>query len=274
MVLPSLVPEGTGNVSVSLSTSRMATLKEAVRYLLDYPYGCLEQRTARLLPIVAFGEYLDTFNLESPLVAFGEYLDTFDLANPLRGFSPWNPQKLVEKELAEIAKFQLADGSFPYWPGGRYGSLFVSIRVAHIATLAKAKNMKVPDSLDTRKLLSYIGTESNNVNFKDPFLKGYSLWVRTMYNEKISSEITAFLTRGDELGVSGWAFAGLAALEMGQKDLAVSAGDRVRRFIRPGPRSLDLADTYERQGNYWDYDIDRYALALMLFHSLNPRTMI
>jgi uncharacterized protein YfaS (alpha-2-macroglobulin family) len=271
MVLPSLVPEGTGNVSVSLSASRLATLKEAVRYLLDYPYGCIEQRTARLLPIVAFGEYLDTFDLESPLAAFGEYLDTFDLASPLRGFSPWNPQRLVEKELAELAKFQLADGSFPYWPGGRRGNLFVSMRMAHIAALAKAKKMKIPDSLDTRKLLSYIGTESNDAELKDPFLKGYSLWIRTLYNEKISSEITAFLKRGDELGISGWAFAGLAALEMGQKDLAASTRDRVRRFIRPGTRSLDLTDTYERQGNFWGYDSDRYALALMLFHSLNPQ---
>jgi uncharacterized protein YfaS (alpha-2-macroglobulin family) len=275
VVLPSLVPEGTGNVSVSLSVSRLAALKEAVRYLLDYPYGCVEQRTARLLPIVAFGEYLDTFDLESPLAAFGEYLDTFDLANPLRGFSPWNPQKLVEKELAELAKFQLADGSFPYWPGDARGNLFVSIRVAHIAALAKKKNMNIPDSLNTRRLLSYIGTASGDSDAskrlsKDPFIKGYSLWIRTMYNEKISSEITAFLRRGDELGISGWAFAGLAALEMGQKDLALSARDRVRRFIRPGTRSLDLTDTYERQGNYWGYDSDRYALALMLFHSLNP----
>jgi uncharacterized protein YfaS (alpha-2-macroglobulin family) len=259
MVLPSLVPEGTGNVSVSLSASRLAALKEAIRYLLDYPYGCIEQRTARLLPIAAFGEYLDAF----------------DLSSPLRGFSPWNPKKLVEDELAEIAKFQLADGSFPYWPGGRQGDLFVSIRVAHITALARAKNMKVPDSLDTRRLLSYIGTASSDSDAsrylsKDPFLKGYSLWIRTMYNEKISSEITAFLRRGDELGISGWAFAGLAALEMGQKALAASAGDRVRRFIRPGTRSLDLTDTYERQGNYWGYDSDRYALALMLFHSLNP----
>jgi uncharacterized protein YfaS (alpha-2-macroglobulin family) len=203
MMLPSLVPEGTGNVSVSLSASRLATLKEAIRYLLDYPYGCIEQRTARLLPIVAFGEYLDTFNLESPLAAFGEHLDTFDLASPLRGFSPWNPVKLVEKELEELAQSQLADGSFPYWPGGRYGDLFVSMRVAHIAALAKAKNMKVPDSLDMRRLLSYIGTASSEDLLKDPFIKGYSLWVRTMYNERIGSEITAFLKRGDELGISG-----------------------------------------------------------------------
>jgi uncharacterized protein YfaS (alpha-2-macroglobulin family) len=257
MVLPSLVPEGTGNVEVSLSASRLATLKEAVRYLLDYPYGCLEQRTARLLP----------------LVAFGDHLDAFDLASKLKDSGPFDPRKMVEDELADIAKFQLAEGSFPYWPGGGRGDAFVSIRIAHIVALARAKGMRLPAGLDTRRLLSYITSASNNSDHyisKDPFLKGYSLWVRAMHGERIGTEISSFLRRGDELGISGWAFAGLAALELGQRDLALSARDRVRRFIRPGTRSLDLTDTYEQRGNYWGCDVDRYALALMLYHKLSP----
>jgi uncharacterized protein YfaS (alpha-2-macroglobulin family) len=262
MVLPSLVPEGTGNITVSLSASRLATLKEALRYLLNYPYGCIEQRVSHLLPIVAFGNYLEVFDLDSPL-----------LDNALKRGSPLNLQKIVEEELTDLARFQLSDGAFSYWPGDSYGSFFVSLRVAHIAALAKAKGMRVPDTLNTRRLISYItsaASESNALVSKDPFLKGYSLWIRAMYGERISSEISAFLRQGDELGISGWAFAGLAALELGQKDLALSTKDRVRRFIRPGTRSLDLTDTYERQGNYWGYDADRYALALMLFQALSP----
>jgi uncharacterized protein YfaS (alpha-2-macroglobulin family) len=257
MVLPSLVSEGTGNVEISLSASRLATLKEALRYLLDYPYGCLEQRSARLLPITAFGDHLEAF----------------DLASPLRDAGPWNPKKLIEDELAEIAKSQLSSGAFPYWPGGSRDDFFVSLRLAHIAALARAKGMKIPAGLNTQKLLSYITSTSNNTRHyahNDPFIKGYSLWIRAMYGERISGEISTFLKRGDVLGISGWAFGGLAALELGQKDTAVSARDRIRRFIRPGTRSLDLADTYERRGNYWGYDADRYALALMLFHALNP----
>jgi uncharacterized protein YfaS (alpha-2-macroglobulin family) len=122
-------------------------------------------------------------------------------------------------------------------------------------------------------LLAYITSRSNDTRdyaYKDPFIKGYSLWIRAMYGERISTEINAFLKRGDELGISGWAFAGLAALELGDRGLASSARDRVRRFIRPGTRTLDLTDTYERRGNYWGYDADRYALALMLFHALSP----
>jgi len=99
---------------------------------------------------------------------------------------------------------------------------------------------------------------------------GYSLWVRAMHGESIATEISGFLRRGDELGISGWAFAGLAALELGQRDLAISARDRVRRFIRPGTRTVDLTDTFERRGNFWGSDTDRFALSLMLFNALAP----
>jgi uncharacterized protein YfaS (alpha-2-macroglobulin family) len=261
MILPSLIPEGTGNVTISLSASRLAALKEAIHYLLDNTYDSIEQRTSRLLPLIVFGDHLDSIH---------------------------NSRKMVEDELAAIVKLQLGDGSFPYWPGARHGDVFISLRVAHIAALAKAKGMNVPDSLDTQRLLSFITTATSDskapVIYRylstDPFIKGYSLWIRAMYGERIGSEVSAFLRQGDELGISGWAFAGLAALEMGQKDLAASTQDRVRRFIRPGTQSLDLTDTVDRMsidprfagrsGSYWGFDTDRYAISLMLFHLLTP----
>ena len=251
VVLPSLIPDGTGSLSVSFSSSRLALLKEAVRYLLDYPYGCLEQRTAVLLPLVAFGDRLDTFDLDSPVT---------------------DPRRIINEELAALAKSQLSDGSFPYWPGGKYGNDYVSLRVAHIIALARQKGYAIPAAINTQALLRYVSNLDHTVRFfsQDPFRKGYSLWIRAMYGERIGTEIYSYLRRGDELGISGWGFAGLAALELGMKDLASTARDRVARFIRPGTRSLDLTDTYERRGNFWGYDADRYAIALMLYQALNP----
>jgi uncharacterized protein YfaS (alpha-2-macroglobulin family) len=252
VVLPSLIPEGTGSLEVSLSASRLALLKEAVRYLLNYPYGCLEQRTAGLLPLIAFSDHLEAFDLETPVK---------------------NPKKVIEDELAEIARSQLVDGSFPYWPGGRYGNPYVSLRIAHILALAKQKGYALPDDINISSLLKYIAALDYNFQpwfAQDAFLKGYSLWVRAMHGERVGVEISAFLKLGDKLGISGWSFAGLAAYELGMKDLAVSTRDRVKRFIRPGTRSLDLTDTYERRGNIWGYDSDRYALALMLYQALSP----
>jgi uncharacterized protein YfaS (alpha-2-macroglobulin family) len=251
VALPSIIPEGTGSLSVSLSASRLARLKEAVGYLLDYPYGCLEQRTARLLP----------------LISFAGHLEAFDLASPVE-----NPKELIEEELAELAKNKLGDGSYPYWPGGQTGNYYVSLRVAHIAALAKVKGYALPPSLEIPKLLTYLSSSdyARQYALRDPFLWGYALWVRAMHGEQIGGELSGFLSRGDEPGISGWAFAGLAALELGMRDFALSARDRIRRFIRPGSRTLDLTGTYERGANIWGYDTDRYALALMLYQALSP----
>ncbi|MCL2318953.1 MAG: MG2 domain-containing protein [Treponema sp.] len=251
VVLPSLVPQGTGSLSVSLSASRLALLKEAVRYLLDYPYGCLEQHTAVLLPLIAFADRLDTFELDSPVK---------------------DPKKVIEGELARIAKSQLQNGAFPYWPGGKVPNDYVTLRVAHIAALAKQKGYTLPAAFNTQTMLAYISAldYTTSTFSRDPFLKGYSLWVRAMYGERIGTEISAYLKQGDELGISGWGFAGLAALELGMKDLASSTMDRVKRFIRPGTRTLDLTDTYEQKGNFWGSDADRYAIALMLWQALSP----
>ena len=251
LILPSLVPEGSGSLFVSLSASRLALLREAVLYLLEPSYRSLEQRTSQLLPLIAFADHLDAFQLPNPIE---------------------DPRRLIEDSLLALANNQLQDGSFPFWPGGRFGSPFITLRVAHITALARQRGFVIPAELDIQAMLRFITNQgANNRAFaRDPFLKGYSLWVRTMFGARIGTEINAFLRQGDELGISGWGFAGLAALELGMTDLAVTTRDRIRRFIRPGTRTLDLTDTFERGLNFWGFDTDRFAIALMLFHALSP----
>jgi uncharacterized protein YfaS (alpha-2-macroglobulin family) len=253
IVLPSNIPEGTGTLSLSVSASRLALLKESVTYLLDYPYGCLEQRSARLLPLIAFGDHIDAFGLETNVA---------------------NIEQLVNDELNLIANNQLADGSFPYWPGGRNGDFYVTLRIAHILQLAKEKGYALPDSIDTRSALNYLSSSDYARRYvrNNYFLYGYTLWVRAMYGENIGSEISDFVNLGDKIGISGQGFAGMAALEINRRTIANDAKNEIRRFIRPGTRTLDITDTYESTESYWGYDTNKYALALMLHHALEPNS--
>jgi len=253
--LPGVIPPGTGTLAVTLSASRLAMLREAVAYLLDYPYGCLEQRTARLLPLLAFGDHLGAFGLESPVK---------------------DPARTIQEELAFLGKCRLADGSFPYWPGGRQGDVFVSLRAAHILSLAREKGYEIPEGLDPRKIFSWLANDdrAREILDRDLFLRGYYLWVRAMAGERVGSEISSYLKLGDVVGIAGFCFAGLASLENGDVGMARSSQSRVKRFIRPGTRSLDLQDTAESSHSggfsYWGADSDRYALALMLYQGLSP----
>lgn len=256
IVMPSFVPEGTGSLSVTLAASRLVQLKESVRYLLNYPYGCLEQRTAALLPLITFGGYLDNFQIDSPV----------------------NPAETIEKELSFIAMQQLKDGAYPYWPGGARGDALVSLRVAHITLLARQKGYKVPEELDVQRILDAIPhlEEEADKNFfenkQDPFLVGYWHYIQALRGKSLESGRSAvqrFLETGDALGISGYAFAGLAAFMYDDKKTATQALDRIKRFLVPGTRTVDLTDTYE-QTSFWGGASDRYALALMLFQSLAP----
>ncbi|MDR2495354.1 MAG: alpha-2-macroglobulin, partial [Spirochaetaceae bacterium] len=258
LVIPSFVPEGTGSLSLTLSVSRLAQLKEAVDYLLTYPYGCLEQRTAALLPLLAFGDHLAAFDLDTPVQ---------------------DPKKVIETELKKLGGYALPDGSYPYWPGGQYGSALVTLRMAHIANLAQKKGYAIPSSVNIKRIFSYFGDSADRIE-EDAFLYGYFLWVRSLYprmaerderderNER--NEIAAFLSKPETLSIAALGFGGLAALETGDRQAAERAASQIRRFIRPGARTLDLADARGKRGAFWGYESDRYALSLMLFHALYP----
>jgi uncharacterized protein YfaS (alpha-2-macroglobulin family) len=253
IVLPSNIPEGTGTLSVSISASRLALLKESVNYLLDYPYGCLEQRTAKLLPLISFADHLDAFGIETKVA---------------------DVEQVIHDELNLIAQNQMQDGSFPYWQGGRRGDYYVTLRVAHIIFLAMQKNYEVPDSIDTRAMLSYLTSSEYAQRYvkNNYFLHGYALWVRAMYKENIGSEINEYLKQGNEIGISGYGFAGMAALEIGRRNIADDAKNEIKKFIRPGTRTLDITDTYESVESYWGYETNKYALALMLYFSLEDES--
>jgi uncharacterized protein YfaS (alpha-2-macroglobulin family) len=233
---------------VTLAGSRLAHLKEALRYLLTYPYGCLEQRSAGLLPILAFGDYLDTFGLDSPVQ---------------------NPRQTAQAELDLLSRYQHSDGSFPYWPGGLRGDVFVSLRMAHIGAWATQKGYRVLFSLD--RLLRFLSSSEAMERLRDDsFLRGYALWVRAMLGEQIGAEITEILRTEPDLGLGGWSFVGLAGLELGRREAGLAAQKQIQRYLRPGPRTLDLEDSYTRSSQLWGAETDSYALALMVFQETAP----
>lgn len=54
----------TGGLKVRMSSTALVGMDRAVENLVRYPYGCAEQLTSRLVPMVALGEVVDTFGLD------------------------------------------------------------------------------------------------------------------------------------------------------------------------------------------------------------------
>ena len=90
---------GSQNYSVIVQAGMEADVLDGVRYLVGYPYGCLEQSLNRFLPAMLLAEARSRAGLP-PL------LDRARLA------------ELVKTGIVRLAAYQRNDGGFSYWPKG------------------------------------------------------------------------------------------------------------------------------------------------------------
>ncbi len=78
----------------------MVGLGEGARYLVEYPYGCAEQRGSRALALLLAADLGEAFSLP--------------------GIAPKDLKARVQTALDELRKYQCPDGGFAYWPGACY----------------------------------------------------------------------------------------------------------------------------------------------------------
>lgn len=108
-------------ISLSLSPTILGSLPPAVKYVLDYPYGCTEQTASRLAAAVIAKAHPEIF----ANVAAGKDLDA-----------------MIAAGISRLAKTQNADGGWSWWYG--YSEPFISAYVVDYLTLAKKGGASVP----------------------------------------------------------------------------------------------------------------------------------
>jgi uncharacterized protein YfaS (alpha-2-macroglobulin family) len=97
LMLPEPVSVDSGKIECTLSTTRMQNLHEGVQYLFDYPYGCLEQQSSKIMPLLVLKNFTERFHL--PMLAKGD--------EPC----------IIKTYLNHIGDFQnKSDGGLGYWP--------------------------------------------------------------------------------------------------------------------------------------------------------------
>lgn len=252
VALPSFADLNAGSLSVTLDATRLATLSAAVNYVFNYPYGCMEQQSARLLPLVVFGDYIATFGLKTEVP---------------------DVRKTVRETFASWKQIQQDDGGFPYWPEGTESSFYVSVRIAHLCALAKERAYSAKDiALNTERLASYVSSKLNKKYLSD-YLRAYACYVLALNGKSFHSSLLPSVSAKDT-DISTAALAGLACLQRGSsgdKEKAQQYADTIRRYLRPDTRGVDITSPDESRYYYWyanDKSMD-YALTVKLFTQLN-----
>uniref|UniRef100_A0A7V3RHS4 Alpha-2-macroglobulin n=1 Tax=candidate division WOR-3 bacterium TaxID=2052148 RepID=A0A7V3RHS4_UNCW3 len=98
IIVPDNIYENTGGLEILLSSSILAGMKRGIEHLLDYPYGCLEQRLSRILPLIVGEDIINQFKLAP--VTGKELRDS------------------VQKVLDEVPQYQTYNGGFLYFKEG------------------------------------------------------------------------------------------------------------------------------------------------------------
>ena len=137
------VPEGVvaalGGLHVEVASTALVGLGEGARYLVEYPYGCAEQKGSRALALLLAADLGDAFSLPG--------MDTAKM------------RPAVQDTMKELERFQCPNGGFSYWPGACWStSPYLTAYLLHVFKVASDLKYDVDRGMRDRAY-SYLESE-------------------------------------------------------------------------------------------------------------------
>jgi len=256
--MPSGYLEATQNTSLLISKYPSIKLAKHLKYLVGYPYGCLEQTTSKVFPQLYFEELA---KLAAP-----EFYKTK------------NPKYFVMEEIRKIESMQLYDGSFSYWQGGTHSNWWSTVYATHFLVEAKSAGYNISETV-LENVLSYLSKRAkskqigdrrsrrnsggnNNTTIEKVARKEvlYSLFVLSLANKADISTMNYYKSHLDLLSIDS------------QYLLAASFGlsGKMNAFYELLPSELGVKKMRRRSGGDFDSEIRANAIILYTLLSVEP----
>jgi uncharacterized protein YfaS (alpha-2-macroglobulin family) len=139
LTMPSGVVPGFGGLHVEMASTAMVGLGEGARYLVEYPYGCAEQKGSRALALLLAADLGDAFTLP--------------------GMETGKMRPAVQRTLKDLEAFQCGSGGFAYWPGQCWStSPYLTAYLLHVFQVATDLKYQVDPGMRERAY-AYLETE-------------------------------------------------------------------------------------------------------------------
>ncbi|WP_161554911.1 alpha-2-macroglobulin family protein [Ereboglobus luteus] len=153
---------------VIVAQGRADVMINALPYLIDYPYGCVEQTMSRFLPAVVVKKTLCDFGFDAGAVEKRILAPESDAAKARRERSA-GLQKLddvVAKSLGSLREARHYREGFGWWPNSRSSDLWMTAYVAWGLQLASEAGVTVDERWldDVRKVLAKMIQRHENVD--------------------------------------------------------------------------------------------------------------
>ncbi|MDB4963561.1 MAG: alpha-2-macroglobulin domain protein [Myxococcales bacterium] len=208
LTLPAHAIGSTAEVVISLDPDGLAGIEDGLRDLIGYPYGCLEQTTSKVIPMLAVRDLAETLAIDGLTGA------------KLEGF--------VTAGLAKIGRHQTAYGGFSLWPGGEPEAYYTAYALWGMH-LARQAGYKV-DQARIDEGLEYLKNDGKSPDPSRPYYneagnlgsQAFALYVRAVLGDK-DTQAATLLAVHPKLPIYGKAFVARAlAAGIGAKDPAVA----------------------------------------------------
>lgn len=194
-----------------IANSPLVQFSKNLSYLVQYPYGCVEQTTSAVFPQLYY----------------------HDLVKSLSGIDDpnMNPAYNVQQAIAKLQSMQLSNGALSYWPDGGSESWWGSVYATHFLLEAKKAGYDVNQGTVDR-LLKYLQFKMNkreteilyyNQNLKREIAAKeitYSLYVLALAGQPQQSTMNYYKAHLDMLSLDSRYMLAAAYAMAGQKDKA------------------------------------------------------
>jgi uncharacterized protein YfaS (alpha-2-macroglobulin family) len=208
--LPPHTLPGTAELVVSVDPDGLVGIEEGLRDLVHYPYGCLEQTTSQMIPMLAARDLAESLAIDG---LTGPALDRY-----------------VNAGITKIGRHQGPYGGFSLWPGGDPDPYYTAYALWGLA-LAKQGGYRV-DQTRIDDGLNYLRNDGVTPDASRPHYselgnngsQAFAVYVRAILGDKAAAADATKLADDTKMPIFGRAFVAraLAASGLGAKDPAVT----------------------------------------------------
>jgi uncharacterized protein YfaS (alpha-2-macroglobulin family) len=251
--LPAGVVSTFGGLHVDLASTALVGLGEGARYLVEYPYGCAEQRGSRTLALLLSTDLGEAFKLP--------------------GIEPAKARATVQSALRELERFQCNDsGGFAYWPGEcRSTSPYLTAYLLHVFKVASDLKYAVDGGMRERAYTYLEAQLAQKPPTNEEWWPSYTAWqafavkVLVEGGRNQDSNITRLFGYRDRMPVFGLAYLNDALVAKGEGGgiRSTELKRRLANAILPDAATAHVEETNDPYLTwFWSSNVRSTAIAL------------
>ncbi len=215
--------KGTNSGSFEISGIPTINLERRLKYLIRYPYGCLEQTTSAAFPQLYVHRFIE--------------ID----ANKRREID-----QNINAAIERLRNFQNSDGSFSYWPGGDYYNGWSMAYAGHFLVEAKDLGYAIPAGMienwvrSQKKAIETWNPDYERIvysysrwnNKRNQMLQAYRLYTLAKAGKPLLGAMNRLRNQNKLSDKARWHLAGAFALA-GKNEVATQLIDELKYNVKP-----------------------------------------